>query len=231
MAVDDRLTHIVLPLLESLKRPHPDLIEFSSGFWDLRHFAALDELAGQDPYGELSTERLAWYSGRLTHALADVGAVFPNTPLLWRTLHHTPKFAQTSPARVAALDQLSRKVVAAMNEARDRAEAAHRVELLVQPGANGDHYLVEREKADAVTSVSSSSGGGRRAARKPFRDRKSSKVSFVNRVKQRIGSSERVKDYVLGNDQTSLRGLIRVNEWGALMFVPFLLPSLLFFLC
>ncbi|GAA5850379.1 hypothetical protein JCM8547_001853 [Rhodosporidiobolus lusitaniae] len=212
VAVDDRLTHIVLPLLDSLKRPHPDIIEFSSGFWDLRHFAALDELAGQDPYGELSTERLAWYSGRLTHAIADVSAVFPNTPLLWRTLHHTPKFAQTSPARVAALDQLSRKVVAAMNDARDRAEARQRIELLVQqPGGSRDRYLVEREKREAAVST------GSRRVRKPFKDRHSSKVPFLNRVKQRIGSSERVKDIVLSNDQTSLRGLVRIDEWGALM--------------
>ncbi|GAA6001300.1 hypothetical protein JCM10207_006597 [Rhodosporidiobolus poonsookiae] len=211
VAVDDRLTHIVLPLLDSLKRPHPDLIEFSSGFWDLRHFAALDELSNQDPYGELSTERLAWYSGRLTHALADVGAVFPNTPLLWRTLHHTPKFNQTSPARVAALDQLSRTVVSALNEARNRAEARHKLELLVQqPGGTRDRYLVEREKAEAAASAQS-------WRKKPFKGRQSSKVPFLNRVKQRIGSSERLKDVVLGNDETSLRGLIRVDEWGALM--------------
>ncbi|BGP16395.1 hypothetical protein JCM10213_004048 [Rhodosporidiobolus nylandii] len=211
VAVDDRLTHIVLPLLDTLKRPHPDLIEFSSGFWDLRHFAALDELAGQDVYSELSTERLAWYSGRLTHALADLSAVFPHTPLLWRTLHHTPKFNQTSPARVAALDQLSRKVVGAMNEARNRAEARHRIELLVQqPAGMRDRYLVEREKREAAAA-------GKSRSRQPFRDRKSSKAPFLNRVKQRIGSSERVKDVVLGNDETSLRGLIRVDEWGALM--------------
>ncbi|GAA5885974.1 hypothetical protein JCM6882_004218 [Rhodosporidiobolus microsporus] len=213
VAVDDRLTHIVLPLLDSLNRPHPDLIEFSSGFWDLRHFAALDELTGTDPYGELSTERLAWYSGRLTHALADLGAVFPNTPLLWRTLHHTPKFNQTSPARVAALDQLSRKVVGALNEARNRAEARHRIELLVQqPGGSRDTYLNERLQAEAAAS-----SGSRWGRKKTTAGRKSSKAPFLNRVNQRIGSSDRMKDVVLGNDETSLKGLIQVDEWGALM--------------
>ncbi|GAA5984878.1 hypothetical protein JCM11641_005449 [Rhodosporidiobolus odoratus] len=212
VAVDDRLTRIVVPLLDSLKRPHPDLIEFSSGFWDLRHFAALDEMTGKDPYYELSTERLAWYSGRLTHALADLGAVFPNTPLLWRTLHHTPKFNQTSPARVAALDQLSRKVVSALNEARNRAEASEQIGLLVQqPAVMRDRDLIEREKKEALLTARG------RPGRKPFRDRQSSKTPFLNRVNQRIGSSERVKDVVLGSDETSLRGLIRVDEWGALM--------------
>ncbi|GAA5820165.1 hypothetical protein JCM11251_005511 [Rhodosporidiobolus azoricus] len=218
VAVDDRLTHIVIPLLDSLKRPHPDLIEFSSGFWDLRHFAALDELSNTDPYGELSASRLAWYSGRLTHALADLGAVFPHTPLLWRTLHHTPKFNQTSPARVAALDQLSRKVVSALNEARNRAEARHRIELLVQqPGGSRDSYLVDRLEAEAAKTSSGSRWGPKKKTQAMSAGRKSSKAPFLNRVKERIGSKDRVKDVVLGNDETSLKGLIRVDEWGALM--------------
>ncbi|GAA6040237.1 hypothetical protein JCM8097_004199 [Rhodosporidiobolus ruineniae] len=215
VAVDDRLTHIVLPLLDSLNRPHPDLIEFSSGFWDLRHFASLDMLAGQDPYRELSNERLAWYTGRLTHALADVGAVFPHTLVLWRTLHHTPKFNQTSPARVAALDQLSRKVVSALNEARNRAEARRRLDSIVhlQAGGSRDRFLVEREAADSEHLATL----GRRARGKAVPGRQSSKAPFLNRVKQRIGSSERVKEVALGNDETSMRGLLRVDEWGSLM--------------
>ncbi|GAA5901768.1 hypothetical protein JCM5296_005401 [Sporobolomyces johnsonii] len=208
VAIDDRLTHIVLPLLDSLNRTRPDLIEFSSSFWDLRHFTALDELAGSDPYAELSTTRLSWYSDRLTRAFSDLGAVFPNTPLLWRTMHQTPHYNQTPPVRVVALDGLSRKIVNALNDARTTADAKAKLGLLVQP-----HHqttpLLERASRRATREG--------RSRRKTFRDRGSSQAPFLNRVKSRIGSSERVHDVVLGDDDTSLKGRIRVDEWGALM--------------
>ncbi|BGO91602.1 hypothetical protein NBRC10512_008049 [Rhodotorula toruloides] len=212
VAVDDRLTHIVLPLLDSLNRTKPDMIEFSSGFWDLRHFAALDELAGKDVFSELTTERLAWYSSRLVHALADLSSVFPDTPLLWRTLHHTPKFNETSPARVAALDQLSRKVVTALNEARNRAGAEERLDLLVQHRYEEAQAALLVERSEAGRRVRPT---GRR--KKTFKDRMSNKAPFLNRVKERIGSKDRIKDVNLSTDETSLRGLLRFDEWGALM--------------
>ncbi|BGP48289.1 hypothetical protein JCM10450v2_004161 [Rhodotorula kratochvilovae] len=217
VAVDDRLSHIVMPLLDSLNRPRPDLIEFSSGFWDLRHFAALDELAGKDPYGELSTERLSWYSTRLTHALADLGSAFPHAPILWRTLHQTPSFNQTAPARVAALDQISRKVATALNDAATRAEAEQRIDEVFHFSLRNEPQrpahtalLVERERAERAL-------GGNGVRRRPFKDRQSSKAPFLNRVKQRIGSKERVKEVHLSDDETSLTGRVRVDEWGALM--------------
>lgn len=217
VAVDDRLSHIVIPLLDSLKRTEPDLIEFSSGFWDLRHFAALDELAGNDPRDELSTERLSWYSSRLTRALADLGSAFPNTPLLWRTLHQTPDYQQTSPARVAALDQISRKVAAALNEATDRAEAEERLEHVFHftvrnhergPGVGGREQ-VHLSKPSPRERVE--------RARPVIKNGRIGKARFLNRVKERIGSKERVKEVQLSTDETSLRGRVRVDEWGALM--------------
>lgn len=188
------------------------MIEFSSGFWDLRHFAALDELAGKDVFSELTTERLAWYSSRLVHALADLSSVFPDTPLLWRTLHHTPKFNETSPARVAALDQLSRKVVTALNEARNRAGAEERLDLLVQHRYEEAQAALLVERSEAGRRVRPT---GRR--KKTFKDRMSNKAPFLNRVKERIGSKDRIKDVNLSTDETSLRGLLRFDEWGALM--------------
>ena len=120
VGMTDRLSHIVLPLLKSLGRPHPDLLEFSSGFWDLRHFSTLDSMKGQDPTSELSIERLGWYSDRLTKSIATLGTMFPGTPLLWRALHHTPKSSITPFTRVAALDQLGRKVVRDLNKSSKR---------------------------------------------------------------------------------------------------------------
>ncbi|GAA5996508.1 uncharacterized protein JCM10292_003016 [Rhodotorula paludigena] len=234
VAVDDRLTHIVLPLLDSLNRTRPDLIEFSTGFWDLRHFAALDELAGKDRYGELSTERLAWYSARLTHAFADLGSAFPGAPILWRTLHQTPNFNQTSPARVAALDQISRKVAATLNEVSTRAEAEQRLDEIFHFNHRSEHHssrgggknagapsaahtAMLEERARVERSLVGGGLSGRSASRRPVKDRMSSKAPFLNRVKERIGSKERVKDVRLGDDDTSLRGMVRVDEWGALM--------------
>lgn len=193
------------------------MIEFSSGFWDLRHFAALDELAGNDPRDELSTERLSWYSSRLTRALADLGSAFPNTPLLWRTLHQTPDYQQTSPARVAALDQISRKVAAALNEATDRAEAEERLEHVFHftvrnhergPGVGGREQ-VHLSKPSPRERVE--------RARPVIKNGRIGKARFLNRVKERIGSKERVKEVQLSTDETSLRGRVRVDEWGALM--------------
>jgi len=215
VAVDDRLSHIVMPLLDSLKRTKPDLIEFSSGFWDLRHFAALDELSGADPHDELSPERLSWYSTRLTRALADLGSAFPDTPLLWRTLHQTPDFKQTSPARVAALDQISRKVAHALNEAAHRAEAEENLEHVF-------HFTVrEHERNHPVAApqvhMSKPSPRARERADRARPNRRLGKARFLNRVKERIGSKERVKEVQLSSDETSLRGRVRVDEWGALM--------------
>lgn len=193
MALDDRLSHILLPILRSLDRPRPDLIEFSSGFWDLRHFTALDELRGTDPFTDLDSERLEWYAERLHQAFQDLGSAFPKTPLMWRALHHTPKFANTPYARVAALDQLSRMVVRDLNLAKKR-------EKLGQHGA------------------SPSSGSSKKI--KGAKGFKASKGAFIDRVKRRIGKGgQKIEQIALGAEEANLKGMIRVDEWGSLMYV------------
>lgn len=202
VALEDRLTHIVLPVLDSLNRTQPDLIEFSTGFWDLRHFTALDKLSGQDPSLELSPEQLSWYSERLTRAFADLADAFPHTPLLWRTMHQTPEFVDTPAARVAALDALSRQIVKLLNGAETVGEARVKIDSLMEP--------IES------SSMNRSRHEGR-SRRKSFRDRANSKARFLNKVKQRIGSTERMHDVVFGNEDTSLKQMITVDEWGTLM--------------
>lgn len=185
MALDDRLSHILLPILNSLDRTHPDLVEFSSGFWDLRHFTALDELAGLDPFSDLNSDRLEWYSSRLHQAFNDLGSTFPKTPLLWRSLHHTPKFANTPYSRVAALDQLSRKVVKDLNLAKRRESLDGSASATKIKGFKGQH-----------------------------------REDFIGRVKGRIGKdAQKVQQAHLGEDEVQLKGLVRVDEWGSLMYV------------
>lgn len=194
VAMSDRLSHIAIPLLSSLHRPQPDLIEFSSGFWDLRHFTALDEQHGADPFSELTTERLQWYSDRLSHSLSDLQSSFPGTPLLWRSLHHPPKFSNTPFSRVAALDHLSRKVIADLN--RNRRGGTH----LSSPP------LFKQGRPSAS-----------RRRKPPPRERESSHAPFLNLVKGRIGKKERIRDAPAVGVGHGLARKIRINEWGRLM--------------
>ncbi|KAM0753119.1 hypothetical protein T439DRAFT_311789 [Meredithblackwellia eburnea MCA 4105] len=195
VAVQDRLSHIVRPLLKSLNRTSPDLVEFSSGFWDLRHFTALDERAQKDPFGELSNERLQWYSHRLSNSLMDVGAMFPGVPLLWRSMHQPPRAQETPFSRVAALDQLGRKIVANLNKVRRR---------------SGSRTL-------ALPPVVSASQGGSKG-KAIANDRDSTHEPFLNRVKQRIGAPVAHHDQAASSDtQKVVMGEIRIDEWGALM--------------
>jgi hypothetical protein len=106
----------------------------------------------------------------------------------------------TSPARVAALDSLGRKIVKYLNESPTVGDARERIAKLIESEENGRQF-----KRDSVEG------------RIRFRDRGSSKARFLNKVKQRIGSSERVHDIVFGSDSTSLKGKITVDEWGTLM--------------
>lgn len=196
MAVQDRLTHIVLPLLHTLNRTSPDLIEFSTGFWDLRHFTAVDTLLSADPLSELTTERLHWYSTRLTRSLVSIGATFPTVPLLWRSLHQPSKDDATPFSRVAALDQLGRKVVSNLNLARSRREAE--VPSLV------------------VQSKRPAAGRSR-----PAMERASTHAPFLDRVKGRIEPGSGGKEVVGGRGGKSKAGNgvgeVRIDEWGALM--------------
>lgn len=192
VALDDRLSHILLPLLHSLNRK-PDLIEFSSGFWDLRHLTQLDERAGRDPFSDLNSDRLEWYSSRLHQAFNDLGAAFPGVPLLWRALHQTPKFSNTPYARVAALDQLSRKVVRDLNLAK-------RYEKLIG-GAEG-HVVVPSAAARKIKGLKGVHAG---------------RQGFLNQVKGRIGKIDEVEQFHVASEEANLKGLIHVDEWGSLM--------------
>ncbi|GAA5959159.1 hypothetical protein JCM3765_005091 [Sporobolomyces pararoseus] len=204
VALEDRLTHIVLPILDTLNRTQPDLIEFSTGLWDLRHFTAIDEIEKVDPHAELSSDRLTWYSERLTRAFADLADVFPHTPLLWRAMYQSQEGKESLPARVAALDALSRKIVKYLNESASVGEAKEKIVQLID-SEDGTRQMKRYGNVD---------GGKMRAN---FRNRGRSKAHFLNKVKQRIGSSERIHEIVFGSDSTTLRGKITIDEWATLL--------------
>lgn len=194
----------MLPILDTLNRTRPDLIEFSTGFWDLRHFAALDDAAKVDPFGELSTQRLTWFGERLTRAFADLADAFPHTPLLWRSIHQIPEQEASSPARVAALDALSRKIIAFLNDSPTVGDARDRIAQVIDTDESLTSSVLKRHESGART-------------RTPFRDRGSGRAKFLNKVKSRIGSSDRMHDVVFGSDSTTLKGKITIDEWTTLM--------------
>jgi hypothetical protein len=121
---------------------------------------------------------------------------------MWRALHHTPKFANTPYSRVAALDQLSRMVVRDLNLAKKRKK-------LGQHGELGEH------------GVSPSAGSSKK--KKGLKGFKASKghEAFIDRVKGRIGKGgQRTEQIALEREEASLKGMIRVDEWGSLMYAP-----------
>ena len=73
----DRLSHILVPLLRQLERYPPDLVEVGSGAWDLQHWTLEDREADADRMLALSKERTDWYRTRFTSALQVVEDTFP----------------------------------------------------------------------------------------------------------------------------------------------------------
>lgn len=149
-----------------------------------------------DPFSDLDSERLEWYAERLHQAFQDLGRAFPKTPLMWRALHHTPKFANTPYSRVAALDQLSRMVVRDLNLAKKREKLGHHG---ASPSAGSS------KKNKGVKGFKASEGH----------------EAFIDRVKGRIGKGgQKIEQIALGAEEANLKGMIRVDEWGSLMYVP-----------
>lgn len=120
-----RVKNILKPLLKNLSQHYqnpkitkPDLIEMSSGFWDLRQWGEEDfKRIGAQPnswspiaFTDLDQERLDWWSDRMEAAVKNIDQSFPEsqTPILWRSLHHTQRHYWVAFSRVFQLDQLAR---------------------------------------------------------------------------------------------------------------------------
>ncbi|POW00473.1 hypothetical protein PSTT_13103 [Puccinia striiformis] len=126
-----RVDHILKPILQNLASHNnntmitkPDLIEMASGYWDLRQWAEEDKKIEEKRqrkkilypsqegigFGDLDQTRLDWWTERQKKAIRHISNVFPEpqTPILWRTLHHTQPHHWVGYDRVNQIDQLAR---------------------------------------------------------------------------------------------------------------------------
>ncbi|KAK4054478.1 hypothetical protein OIV83_000972 [Microbotryomycetes sp. JL201] len=222
LALEDRLDHIVAPLLRSLGRT-PDLIEFASGFWDLRHFASSDRAMGLDVTSDLTDDRLEWYSTRFVRALSDLGRTFPDTPILWRSMLHTPKFQDTPYSRVAALDQLGRQIIRQLDKSGkanfgDDSGLARTTSLRAAASGWSSRSTRRRISPRGLYMPGKKSSGGSGLSVQARHD--ASQVQFLRQVKARIGERN---DHLMANsirkssDRASLKNRLSVDEWGHLM--------------
>lgn len=89
---EQRLIEIVEPLIKNIRadRPTaPDLVEVTSGIWDLARWAEQDLDAQQSTEGPLSQDRVTWWRFRVGQVLDKVGKAFPKAgTLLWRTTYY-----------------------------------------------------------------------------------------------------------------------------------------------
>lgn len=200
-ALRDRLDSILLPILAKLGRTKPDLVEFASGFWDLRHFSAVDQRYGQPFDHELLEDRLEWYTDRLVQALSDLGTLFPHAKLLWRPLYTINTADWAAPARSIALERLANRVVMALNAFPDAAA----VKAALFRAISG---RTEGKKAGEV----------RREIGGSSRDLKGITTGFLNRVHERIGSKERVEVFTPAvARRASLHGRLAIDPWTSIV--------------
>ncbi|KNZ56811.1 hypothetical protein VP01_2310g3 [Puccinia sorghi] len=128
-----KLEHTLKPLLERLAKERaavqvmtPDLIEVSSGLWDLRQWSeedgrkagrALDEET-EMVYEPLSRERLDWWHLRALRLLRKVHHLFPSqAPIFWRVLHHTKRHSVAPYSRVQQLDAFAIHLIRSLKQA------------------------------------------------------------------------------------------------------------------
>ncbi|GAA5985228.1 hypothetical protein JCM10908_002576 [Rhodotorula pacifica] len=204
-ALRDRLDSILLPILAKLGRTSPDLVEFASGFWDLRHFAAVDRHYGLPVERELSPERLEWYTDRLVQAFSDIGALFPKARLLWRPLFSLTFADWAAPVRSIALERLAARTVTALN-VTDDAEA---VKTNLLRAISGRPAGKERARGLFVK---------RRDTPAPeARSLPGFKADFLNRVHERIGDPGRLPTPSRNAQPVSLRGRLEIDPWPSII--------------
>lgn len=156
-----------------------------------------DERTGARQDGDLSLERLQWYSDRLTKSLVHLSSTFPGTPLLWRAVHHTPSCPFTPFYRLAALDQLGRQVIKDLNRSQ---RDGKNIKLIFPPlvGAS-TRKSTKRRKSNS-------------------QERESTHAPFLELVRGRInGPSTKPARLRTKAGPELVRGEIRIDEWGTIM--------------
>lgn len=90
---ENRLTDIISPIISNLRadgrRSAPDLVEVSSGSWDLARWARQDIAEGKPTDVVVDPERLIWYRFRVGQMLEKIRLAFPDAKSrTWRTMHY-----------------------------------------------------------------------------------------------------------------------------------------------
>jgi len=122
-SLEAKVEHTLMPLLARLATAwgaayvkEPDLIEVSSGLWDVRQWSEEDGRGAgvvlddgvELVYGPLSRARLEWWRVRAERLLRLIHNRFPsNAPILWRALHHPKRHAVAPFSRVQQLDNFA----------------------------------------------------------------------------------------------------------------------------
>lgn len=68
-------------------RDAPALICLGGGLWDLAYWGRRDRAAGRPVSEPLTAHQLDWWQGRMLSVIRLLKAVFPDTPIWFRTLH------------------------------------------------------------------------------------------------------------------------------------------------
>ena len=147
----DRVSSILLPILSSLSSassstdnhgaPLADMVEFSTGSWDLQHWTFQDRNSSSDRQTPLSSDRVEWYKSRFQCALSKIEESFGGdgagrggqTKLVLREIQHTKMTDTVPPPRVHGLRTLQEYVLKGLlpEERRERWEIDHLADLLL----------------------------------------------------------------------------------------------------
>lgn len=83
-------TDAPLSFQDAVPRPssEPDLVEVSSSLWDLARFARIDIEDDVSTLTDLTHDRLAFYTDRMSDMLESTLSEFPQSQVVWRTSHY-----------------------------------------------------------------------------------------------------------------------------------------------
>ena len=91
-SIEERFETQFGPFISKLRSDYrasaPDLIEISSGMFDLAKWAKEDIAGEQNTEDELSADRLAWYESRVSRFMEVTTASFPAAIKVWRGVTH-----------------------------------------------------------------------------------------------------------------------------------------------
>jgi hypothetical protein len=145
-ALEDRIRHILSPILRSYRRSAPDLVTFASSFLDAAQLQKEQDERSGSPSALLDDDLLVRYAERLSASLVQLldTDLFASANILWRTAHVPKGRSGISAQAVLALDGVAESVVeevrtgvergfwessAAFFSLRERVQAAARVRV------------------------------------------------------------------------------------------------------